>query len=141
MVKNCQCSSLQPGYKKMPTMYTGQNLTSNHPNPLNKRTEIMNKCHHRRKFLLSSFQREDGQNKEQQILQPTYHVFFSSKIPKIKFNNPPILVLVQLLMSRGTKTLFSTCLINVSLKSCELEDTYIHIDVQMDRQIHRQIDG
>ena len=31
-------------------------LTSKHTHPLNKRTEIMNKCRHRRKFLLSNFQ-------------------------------------------------------------------------------------
>ena len=30
-------------------------LTSNHPNPLNKKSELMGKCRHRRKFLLSAF--------------------------------------------------------------------------------------
>ena len=35
-------------------------LNSNHPNQLNKRTELMSKCRHRRKFLLSSLHRQEN---------------------------------------------------------------------------------
>ena len=63
MVKNWQCSSLQPGYEKMPTMYTGKNPDSyfESPKPIEQTHGDYEQMSTQKKIpSLQSFQREDG---------------------------------------------------------------------------------